>query len=252
MPGKERSYRRKIKTREELKTIIGSRPRTRSVIMCHGTFDLVHPGHIRHLLYANDKADILVVSLTCDAYISKGEFRPFVPQELRAMNLAVLEVVDFVIIDDQPPPLENVKYLQPDYFAKGYEYIDGGLNPKTREELDTLNSYGGELILTPGDVVYSSSAIIDNAPPDLSIEKLSLLMDSEDVSFSDLKETVDAFGKATVHILGDTIVDSYIYCSMIGSAATKTPTVSLKYERQIDFIGGAAVVAKHMRQTGRA
>jgi len=60
----EDNFRRKIKTREELKTIIGPRPRTQSVIMCHGAFDLVHPGHVRHLMYAKSKADILVASLT--------------------------------------------------------------------------------------------------------------------------------------------------------------------------------------------
>ncbi len=75
-------YRRKIKTREELREAIGPRPRARKVIMCHGTFDLVHPGHIRHLMYAKSKADVLVASLTGDAFIQKAHYRPFVPQQL--------------------------------------------------------------------------------------------------------------------------------------------------------------------------
>src|SRR4051794_19096853 len=115
------AYRRKLKTREELREIVGARPRPRTVIMCHGAFDLVHPGHVRHLMYAKTKADILVASLTGDAHISKAHYRPFVPQQLRAMNLAAFEVVDYVIIDDNPTPLENIDFLQPDYFAKGYE-----------------------------------------------------------------------------------------------------------------------------------
>ena len=65
--------------------------------MCHGVFDLVHPGHIRHLVYAKEKADILVASLTADAHITKAEYRPFVPQDLRALNLAALEMVDSFI-----------------------------------------------------------------------------------------------------------------------------------------------------------
>ena len=134
----EHEYRRKIKTREELLEIIGPHPRERSVIMCHGAFDLVHPGHIRHLMFAKSKADLLITSLTSDAHISKASFRPFVPQDLRAMNLAALEVVDYVIIDDHPTPIENIGFLQPDYFAKGYEYNKGGLHLKTREELTVL------------------------------------------------------------------------------------------------------------------
>ena len=151
--GSAGAYRRKLKTREELRDLIGSRPRSRSVIMCHGTFDVVHPGHVRHLMYARNKADILVASLTCDDHITKANFRPFVPEQLRAMNLAAFEFVDYVIIDRNPTPLENLKYLQPDYFAKGYSYFQDGIHPKTREEAAIIESYGGEIIFTPGDVV---------------------------------------------------------------------------------------------------
>jgi cytidyltransferase-like protein len=69
-------YQHKIKTAEELKQILGPRPREKKVIMCHGVFDVVHPGHVRHLLYAKTKADILVASLTSDRHISKGHHRP--------------------------------------------------------------------------------------------------------------------------------------------------------------------------------
>ena len=242
-------YRRKIKTREELCRLIGLRPRERTVIMCHGAFDLVHPGHVRHLMYAKSKADLLVASITSDTHISKANFRPFVPQELRAMNLAALEVVDYVIIDDNPTPIESIRALQPDYFAKGYEYHKGGLHPKTREELQALEVYGGELIFTPGDVVYSSSAVIEQSPPNLSGEKLITLMESEGVTFDDLRKALEAFNGVRVHVIGDTIVDSYTYCTLIGGMA-KTPTFSVKHERQLDFSGGAAVVAKHIRAAG--
>ena len=243
-------YRRKVKTVEELRQILGPRPRKLSVIMCHGTFDLVHAGHVRHLTFARNKADILVASLTCDAQVSKSDYRPFVPQQLRAMNVAALEVVDYVIIDDNPTPIENIKLLQPDFFAKGYEYLDGGIRARTNEELDATTSYGGEMIFTPGDVVYSSSTFIDYAPPDLSVEKLVIVMESERVSFDALREGLAAAADVRVHILGDTIVDSYIHCTLIGSSTSKTPTLSVKQETQVDFVGGAAVIARHLRQAG--
>src|SRR5262245_33431835 len=103
---RQKDYRRKIMTREELRVAIGPRPRAKTVTMCHGTFDLVHPGHVRHLMYAKSKADLLIASLTADAHINKANFRPFVPQELRAMNLAALECVDLVVIDENPTPIE--------------------------------------------------------------------------------------------------------------------------------------------------
>jgi rfaE bifunctional protein kinase chain/domain len=245
-----KDYSRKIKTREELRSILGPRPRERLVVMCHGTFDLVHPGHIRHLMRAKEKADVLVVGLTSDSHIAKANFRPFVPQQLRAMNLAMLEVVDYVVIDNNPKPIENIKFLQPDYFAKGYEYVDGGVHPKTSEEIEVLESYGGEMVFTPGDVVFSSSAFIEQAPPNLSIEKLMVLMESEGITFDGLRSAVASFDGLRVHVVGDTIVDSYTYCTMISSGMAKTPTLSLKYEKQVDFVGGAAIVSKHIRQAG--
>ncbi len=81
-------------------------------------------------MYAKEKADMLVASLTADEYITKAEHRPFVPQELRAVNLAALEMVDYVIVDPNPTPIENIRQLQPDYFAKGYEYFANGVPPE--------------------------------------------------------------------------------------------------------------------------
>lgn len=248
--GTHDGYRRKIKTREELRALIGPWPRTRKVIMCHGAFDLVHPGHLRHLMYAKSKGDILVASLTSDAHINKANHRPFVPQQLRAMNLAALEIVDYVIIDEQARPLQNLAYLQPDYFAKGYEYTDGGVHPKTQEEVDVLNSYGGEVIFTPGDLVLSSSRFIENEPPKIAIEKLLALMEAEAITFDTLRRALDRCRGLRVHVLGDTIVDAYVYCTPIGSSTSKTPTLSVKRDEQVDFAGGAAVVARHLRAAG--
>lgn len=242
-------FSHKIKTVQEIKDLIGVRPRKNKVIMCHGTFDVVHPGHIRHLLYAKTKASILIASLTADKHITKGNMRPYVPQDLRAINLAALEMVDFVLIDNDSTPLKNLEVLQPDFFAKGYEYTSGTIHPKTRGEIEILDSYGGEMIFTPGDIVYSSSALIELSPPSIAVEKLMMLMESEGISFEDLRNTLKNLNNIRVHVVGDTIVDSNTYCSMIGGM-TKTPTMSVLFEKKVDYTGGAAVVAKHLRAAG--
>ncbi|MGH6954916.1 MAG: PfkB family carbohydrate kinase [Alphaproteobacteria bacterium] len=245
----EGAYRRKIKTVDDLCALLGARPRPKKLVMCHGTFDIVHPGHIRHLMYARSKGDVLVASLTCDAHVVKADHRPFVPEELRAMNLAALEVVDYVIVDRQPTPLENLARLQPDYFVKGYEYARGGLHPKTLEEKTVIESYGGEIIFTPGDVVYSSSAIIQAEPPDIAVDKLAMLLEAENLRFRDLHAALDRLGELRVHVLGDTIVDSLTHTQLIG-ASGKTPTVSVRYEGRTDYVGGAGIVAKHLAAAG--
>lgn len=245
----EDRYRAKIKTAAEIAEALGPRPRAKRAIMCHGTFDVVHPGHIRHLMYARGKADLLIASLTSDLHIKKANVRPFVPETLRAINLAALDLVDFVVIDPNPTPLENLAIIQPDYFAKGYEYVKTGLHPKTKEEKDVLDSYGGEIIFTPGDIVYSSSALIELDPPDIAAEKLDAVLRAESLGFGDLRAALASFAGRRVHVIGDTIVDSYTYTEMIGGQ-TKTPTISVRYETQRDYVGGAGIVAKHLRAAG--
>lgn len=239
----------KIKTAAELKAIIGERPREKVVIMCHGVFDVVHPGHIRHLVYAKDKADILIASITADIHITKGTHRPHIPHNLRAINIAAFEAVDYVLIDENAKPLANIAYLQPDYFAKGYEYVASGMPQKTSEEAEVLHSYGGEIMFTPGDYVYSSSKFINLAAPELQLEKLSVAMSSEQITFDDLKQTVKKFAGLRVHVVGDLIVDSFTHAAMIGGQ-TKSPTMSVLYENRIDYVGGAGVVAKHLKAAG--
>jgi cytidyltransferase-like protein len=243
------TYHHKIKTVEELCRALGPRPRPRTIVMCHGVFDLVHPGHIRHLLYAKSKADVLVASLTADIHITKAHYRPFVPQELRALNLAALEMVDYVVIDEEATPLGNISRIQPDFFAKGYEYQDGGVHPKTQQEIDAVEHYGGELLFTPGDIVYSSSALIESGPPNITIDKLIMLMHAEGITFERLHQILEQFRGITVHVVGDTIVDSLTHTTMIGGM-TKTPTPSVRFDGRQDYVGGAAIVAAHLSAAG--
>jgi rfaE bifunctional protein kinase chain/domain/rfaE bifunctional protein nucleotidyltransferase chain/domain len=239
----------KIMSAAQIAAVVGPLPRQRKVIMCHGTFDIVHPGHVRHLLYAKSKGDVLVASITADAHISKANLRPFVPEELRAFNLAALEVVDYVVIDYDPTPIKNIKVIKPDYFAKGYEYTRDGLHPRTAEEKAAIEAYGGEILFTPGDIVYSSSHIIETDPPAIATEKLMSLLAAENLSISDLHTSIDSLKGVRVHVVGDTIIDSYTHCTLIGGM-TKTPTMSVRYESRSDFVGGAGIVAKHLRSAG--
>lgn len=243
-----KKYNHKLKTRTELQNIIGAPPRNKKVIMCHGVFDVVHPGHIRHLNYARSKADILIASLTTDKFIEKGAYRPHVPEVIRAQTLAAFEMVDYVIIDFEEKPLGNLLFLKPDFFAKGFEY-SSNLPDETQEEIDLVQSYGGQMLFTPGDVVYSSSSIIDLSPPNLDIEKLISLMSQYEINFQDLYDSLNELQNFSIHVIGDTIIDSYTRTTLIGGQ-TKTPTLSVRFEDKDDYIGGAGIVALHLVAAG--
>src|SRR3954467_4281217 len=170
-PGKPRhSYHGKI---VDLPNLCAHRDAARrggkTAIHCHVCFDIVHPGHIRYLQFARQQGDVLVVSLTGDPHVNKGESRPYVPEELRAENLAALEFVDYVYINPTPTAVELLAALKPDIYIKGREY-ENNQHPGFLKEKSTVETYGGRVIFSSGDVVYSSSHIIDNYAQRLDLE----------------------------------------------------------------------------------
>jgi len=103
-------------------TIKNLKKKNKKIVLCHGTFDIVHPGHIRHLIYAKKLGDILIASTTGDKYVEKKTYGTFVPEKLRVKNLASLEFVDYTFIDKNKTPLKSINKIKPNYFVKGYEY----------------------------------------------------------------------------------------------------------------------------------
>ena len=180
----------KIINFSNVKTFFSKIKKKKTVIHCHGVFDLVHPGHIRHFAHCRSKADVLVVSLTPDIYIKKGKYRPLIPEKMRAGNLAALEMVDFVIIDKNKFPYQLLNLIKPNYFAKGMEYFLQK-NILTEKEKKIVEKNGGKMIFSPGDYVMSSTKLINESKIDLKYEKLKVLMDVENINFKDLKKILN-------------------------------------------------------------
>ncbi len=250
-PKARHSYHRKIVDLPALCTHRDAARRAgKSVVHCHGCFDIVHPGHIRYLQFARQQGDILVVSLTGDPHVGKGESRPYVPQELRAENLAALEFVDYVYINPTPTAVDLLNALRPDLYIKGreYEYND---HPGFLKERQTVENYGGRVIFSSGDVVYSSSHIIDNFAQrlDLEIEKLSLFCRRYGVRKKALLHIMDQVVDKPFVIVGDVVLDRYQYCDATDIAADG-PMMSLVPLEHRDYLGGAAMIAKHLAGMG--
>jgi len=117
------------------------------------------------------------------------------------------------------------------------------------EEEALLASYGGEMLFTPGDVVYSSSKLINLAEPVVHYEKLASLMEVEGFNIQDLMGVLQDSKPITVHVVGDTIVDGIMQTNVIGGQV-KTPTLSVRLESQQNYVGGAGIVAKHLKAAG--
>ncbi len=132
----------------------------KKIAHCHGCFDLMHPGHIKHLKAAKEMGDVLVVTLTRDQYIDKGPDRPVYNQDLRAESLAALSCVDFVAINKWPTAEKTLRLLRPDYYVKGQEFehlVDK--TGKIQKEFDVLKEIGAQLRVTH-EVVFSSTELL--------------------------------------------------------------------------------------------
>ena len=201
--------RNKIVSVKELLNKLSRLRIKKKVALCHGTFDIVHPGHIRHLTYAKLKSDILIASVTSDKYVTKKKEGAYVPDSLRSLNLASLEIVDFVVIDNNLEPLNILSKIKPDYFVKGFEYSKNNIHPKTKDEIKVLKNFKGKMLFSPGDVIYSSTKIQNINKPNLSMDRLQAIMESEKISFNLLRKTVKNFSKVKIHLIGDIIIDKY-------------------------------------------
>ena len=132
------------------------------IIHCHGTFDLLHPGHLRHFQEAKLLGDILIVTITPDRFVIKGEGRPVYKEDLRLEGIASLEYVDFVGINDSANAVDLLKSLKPDLYVKGPDYKDHSNDPTGMigKEIEAVQSVGGDIYYSDG-IVFSSSEIID-------------------------------------------------------------------------------------------
>ncbi|MHB8883209.1 MAG: adenylyltransferase/cytidyltransferase family protein [Thermodesulfovibrionales bacterium] len=132
----------------------------RKVVLCHGCFDLMHPGHIRHFQAAKAMGDILVVTLTPDEYVDKGPGRPVFNQVLRAESIAALECVDFVAVNGWPTAEETLRLLRPDYYVKGQEFEKlEDRTGKIRKEYSVVKEIGAEMRFTH-EIVFSSTRLL--------------------------------------------------------------------------------------------
>ena len=113
----------KIKTIEQLGEIArAAQSQGRTVALCHGVFDLVHLGHIRHIQAARNEGDVVMVTVTADRYVNKGPGRPIFPENMRAEMLASLANVDWVGINHTSSAEPILDTVRPDIYVKGSDY----------------------------------------------------------------------------------------------------------------------------------
>jgi cytidyltransferase-like protein len=119
------------------------RKNKKKIILCHGVFDLLHIGHLRYFNSAKKKADFLVVTVTCDRYVNKGNGRPVFNHFLRAEMIAALEVVDAVYISNFPTSINVINLISKNITYFSIKKIQARItNNVTLKTLKTLDNFG--------------------------------------------------------------------------------------------------------------
>lgn len=242
------STRAKIKDVEELASILASlRLQKRNVVHCHGVFDVVHIGHIRHFEQAKKLGDVLVVTVTADEHVNKGPHRPAFPEELRAEAIAALDCVDYVATSRWPNAVELIRLLRPNFYVKGPDYKDaakdhtGGI---TLEEA-AVKSVGGQLVFTD-DVTFSASTLINRHLPTFPKEIADYLRGfSARYRTEDVLQYLENARSMHVLLVGEAIIDEYHYCEALGKSS-KEPILAVRRLSTEPFAGGILAVANHV------
>jgi D-beta-D-heptose 7-phosphate kinase/D-beta-D-heptose 1-phosphate adenosyltransferase len=141
---------------EALRLVAGWRLTAERVVFTNGCFDLIHPGHLRYLLEARALGHRLVVGLNSDASVRrlKGEGRPIMDEQARALLLACLLMVDLVVIFDEDTPLSLIRAIRPDLLVKGGDYRPGEI-----VGADEVLAWGGSVRVLSLIDGYSTTAI---------------------------------------------------------------------------------------------
>ncbi len=226
------------------------------VVQCHGCFDIVHPGHIRHLKFARSQGDILLVTVSGDAVVAKGTGRPLIPQELRAENLAELDCVSWVYVEPSPTAESLLDAVRPDVYMKGREY-EFNDDPRFKAERAAVERHGGRVVFSSGDVVFSSTALIESltntAARDGGLDpfhrRLVQLSREPELSGERLCETIGQFRGRRVVVVGEVIRDTYVFCDR-PDVAGESPVMTLRPVEYRCFDGGAAILARHAAAMG--
>jgi rfaE bifunctional protein kinase chain/domain/rfaE bifunctional protein nucleotidyltransferase chain/domain len=224
-----------------------ARAQGRRIVHCHGVFDLLHVGHLRYFQEAKALGDVLVVTLTTDKFVNKGPHRPAFPEQLRAEVLAGLECVDFVGINPHPTAVEAILAIRPDVYVKGPDYADMSkdMTGQIHEEEEAVKSVGGRIAFTSGEI-FSSTSLINQHMSTLPPEVQAYLADfARRHPAGEVLDFIDQARRLKVLLIGEPIIDEYVYCEAIGKSS-KEPTMVVKRLSEEKFAGGILAAANHV------
>ena len=218
--------------------------------LCYGSFNVIHPGHLRHFQQARTHGKRLHVAIEGDRFLTKHQLGHQFGEHDRALAVATLGVVDCVILLDSGPLLNLVQAYPPAALTLGKEF-ERERSEEVLGAVEYMSAKKLRVIYEAGAVQYASVEMFHRNQTDLEIQKLDKFREILQNNEIDVSRILGKLKQSRVKILvvGDTIVDQYVACDALGMSSEAPVIVARELETQ-EYLGGAAVVASHLQSLG--
>ena len=233
---------------ESIKNIANSE---KKLVVCYGHFNVIHPGHMRYLKYARSLGDSLIVALLPDAEFHGLGSKNYYPENDRAEGVSLLHIVDCVVILNKGKLDSLIEVIKPSILVLGSEH-ENERDENIDSAISILEKQQGKVVFQAGETHYGNTDLLYSGIDDLELEKISLFKKacrSQNIELKALEKWLDEIKNVNLLVIGDTIVDQYVACDAMGMSA-EAPVLVVRELESREFIGGAAIVASHLRALG--
>ena len=219
----------------------------KKIVHCHGVFDLLHIGHLKHFKSAKKYGDILVISVTPDKFVQKGFERPYFNSEQRMESLASIEIIDFVILNNSTNAIDIIKKIKPNYYVKGPDYknFKEDITGQIKNEELVVKKNGGKTVFTE-DPIYSSSSILNQSGSTFNLFQKSFINKiKSEINLNNFNTHINKLQNLKVLVIGEAIIDQCVFCEALGKSG-KEPHLVLKDVSEELYLGGVLSIARNI------
>ena len=217
-------------------------------VLVFGHFSTVHAGHIRHLKYAKELSNEVIVALTGDSCTSRGMKYS---QKERAEALNYIDIIDQIVLLEGDELADAVRMVKPKILLLGKEHECTDKNNLIKAIKEQRES-GREVIFDAGETHYATSRLLEQpyeSLHDAKRKEYQAVCARRNIVKSKLLESIEYWEAVKLLVIGDTIVDQYAACEALGMSA-EAPVIVVRELNKKNFIGGAAIVASHISELG--
>ncbi len=221
------------------------------IVLCYGHFNVIHPGHIQYFEYSKNLGDILVLAVRKTEKNNKDNVSNYFPLKERCKGLSSINIIDYIIPLEKLDILEVICAIKPNFFVLGKEH-ENSEDKLLNDAIKTLDSFNSQMVFYKGSFHKSNSEYFFDNVSNINKERIKKLISScrnQKIEISNLIHEINNFSSTSLLVVGDTIVDQYIDCNALGMSS-EAPVIVVKEKESKGFLGGAAIVAAHVKCLG--